>query len=64
MFDEIVGCFVKEEGSFYLYGLTWPVPDAIEKEALERDLERYVQVLVASYGYPGKTPYGSYLDAI
>lgn len=42
--DEIVGCYVKEEGSFYLCGPTWPVPDvaqvlmeAIEKEALERN---------------------------
>lgn len=43
--DEIVGCFVKEEGSFYLCGPTWPVPDvaqvlmeAIEKDALERNV--------------------------
>ncbi|RPB24524.1 hypothetical protein L211DRAFT_848833 [Terfezia boudieri ATCC MYA-4762] len=41
--EDIVKAFVKEEGSFYLCGPTWPVPDvaqvlveAIEKDAVER----------------------------
>lgn len=44
--DEIVKSFVKSEGSFYLCGPTWPVPDvaqvlveAIEKDALERGVK-------------------------
>lgn len=43
---DIVKCFVKEEGSFYLCGPTWPVPDvaqvlieAIEKDAAERGVK-------------------------
>jgi len=44
--DDIVKAFVKEEGSFYLCGPTWPVPDvaqvlveAIEKDAVERGVK-------------------------
>lgn len=44
--DDIVRHFVKEEGSFYLCGPTWPVPDvaavlieAIEREAGERGVK-------------------------
>jgi sulfite reductase (NADPH) flavoprotein alpha-component len=37
--DEIIKAYIKEEGSFYLCGPTWPVPDVTEvlQEAIARD---------------------------
>ena len=37
--DDIRQAYLKEEGSFYLCGPTWPVPDVTEvlQEAIEKD---------------------------
>lgn len=39
--DEIIKAYIKEEGSFYLCGPTWPVPDVTEvlQEAIAREAE-------------------------
>jgi sulfite reductase (NADPH) flavoprotein alpha-component len=37
--SDIIRAYIKEEGSFYLCGPTWPVPDVTEvlEEAIARD---------------------------
>lgn len=39
--SQIIEAYIKEQGSFYLCGPTWPVPDVTEvlQEAIARDAE-------------------------